>query len=385
MWNIYVGIALVMESSCMSPSTMLRTAGSGSLSAAEIYDRLQHGPVEVEAYDPLSRDPLMVVGGCRTRAPGVRIEFADGASVELTNGHVLFVSQDGTDDLYLRAQDVRVGDVLSDKTVVSVQQLGEIDAIRLWTDRPEWLITADGVVIGSRWQEIISAWGTCGIEVEDNRGHRITRHEVGFVHARSQEIWDAERGEEDPYNVPWDHWTELGDREHRYRAWKESSFSLNTVHWTEFMSSAKGSGDGQLDTGPEVVPGSVRATGRWIRMQEVTVDRWSVTFEDDRFAAAADVHTLPREVAEQWVSEVAGMPESVWRNLVLESWEDATDIHWSIMLDEADAAQFALWLESCPPHPFQRTVAAEVADRPRWVEIAAECGVEEMQGSRAAA
>jgi len=129
------------------------------------------------------------MGSIRTRAESVRIVFASGKSIALTHAHrlpaelpVLF--GDDTEQYTISAGKVRPGQVLLDGLVRSVEQLGEQNAVRLWTAHPAWIQTASGLSIGTRWHEIL-------------HGFAVTRGEHDETEAVSINGWpwtDGERG-----------------------------------------------------------------------------------------------------------------------------------------------------------------------------------------------
>ncbi len=174
-------LAYVMfYASCIWDNQKMTLADGGYMSAGEIFSRVKEGKrIDFRTPDLERRGECAnpVIGCVRTRAKGVRITFQDGRSVVLTTGHVLPVDREQKrfpqrkDDWYgnmpiyeqrvVRAGQVKAGMHLLDGVIHSVERVGKINAVRIWTADPAWLKTAEGLSIGSRWHEVMAAWVTC--------------------------------------------------------------------------------------------------------------------------------------------------------------------------------------------------------------------------------
>ena len=166
--------------SCIWEKQKMTLADGSYMSAGEIFSRVKAGKrIDFRTQDLERRGECAnpVIGCVRTRAKGVRITFEDGRSVVLTTGHVLPVDSEkktlpqmqeywyGDMPIYeqglIRAGQVETGMRLMDGVIHSVERVGKINAVRIWTADPAWIKTAEGLSIGSRWHEVMAAWVTC--------------------------------------------------------------------------------------------------------------------------------------------------------------------------------------------------------------------------------
>lgn len=191
MWQFLSADALAYvrwnTSSCIGFAQVLSLACGQTRTAEEILHQVQQGErIDFTTTnltgDGECRNP--VIGAVHTRAPGVRIEFTDGRTVEVTIGHVLPVREEFVEDwgdrqiseqMICFAGDVRAGMILLDGEVAEVHDIGEIDAVRLWTAHPAWIQTDQGVRIGTRWHEVGHAWCVIDQSTDDVEDFRVTR------------------------------------------------------------------------------------------------------------------------------------------------------------------------------------------------------------------
>lgn len=159
--------------SCIANDQRLLLADGSKPTANEILMRVASGErvdfltdsVNGWIYNP-------VVRAIRTRGRGIRINFEDGRTLSLTTGHVVPVAKPSLvtlrdidespldvdfsvyEEPVTLAGQVSPGAVLLDGVVSSVELLGRIDAVRLWTAIPAWILTDEHLSIGTRWHEI---------------------------------------------------------------------------------------------------------------------------------------------------------------------------------------------------------------------------------------
>jgi hypothetical protein len=210
---------LVGDKSCIGADELMVLADGQVLSAAGILAAVKQGHSPCFRTPPLTGDGDAwnpVIGACATRARGVEIRFHGGRSVRLTNGHVLPAGVEQLHDFeipvpVLEQRIITAGEVrplmrLADGVVESVRPLGTIDAVRLWTAHPDWLTTASGLSIGSRWHEILPGWAVVADLEQDSEvlcatvwsGARWTREQpaaqegVSVVH-QGNTPWETAR------------------------------------------------------------------------------------------------------------------------------------------------------------------------------------------------
>lgn len=126
-------------------------------------------------------DVATVIAACATKAQAVEVVLTDGRSVRLTVGHALphqasrpgsgcvlstIISGrpemivemgDGDQLTYPRIPPLRVGDEIGDGIVAEIHDLGRRTAVRLWVDGPEFLLTPQGMRIGTRFHEVAAS------------------------------------------------------------------------------------------------------------------------------------------------------------------------------------------------------------------------------------
>ena len=161
--------------SCIAWGQKLKTSG-GVMTAKEIYDAIAAGRQVfflTQNLDDTDECLNPVSGAVLTRAPGRKITLSDGRSVILTDGHMVPTTEENLTDGSLAyegknfivleqgispAGALRPGDEIMDGTIESIEPMGKIDAVRLWTGFPAWIQTTEGISIGTRWHEIMLAW-----------------------------------------------------------------------------------------------------------------------------------------------------------------------------------------------------------------------------------
>ena len=161
--------------SCIAWDQKLSTSG-GIMTAKEIYDAIAAGRQVfflTQNLDDTDKCLNPVSGAVLTRAQGRKITLVDGRSVILTDGHMVPTTEENLTDGSLAyegktfivleqgiapAGALRPGDEIMDGVIESIEPMGKIDAVRLWTGFPAWIQTPEGLSIGTRWHEIMLAW-----------------------------------------------------------------------------------------------------------------------------------------------------------------------------------------------------------------------------------
>jgi hypothetical protein len=243
-WSIYNTGGLATSSSCLDPKQRLMTP-QGSVTAEEIWCALEKGdaPALITS-NPCIDAPCRAIGACRTETGGRQVRLESGEVLRLTNGHVVLTSP-GTfcrkggrglfrEDSCEYVRDLRVGMSLLGQRIVHITDVQYMRAIRIWTERPEWLMTPGGSAIGSRWHELFSAWCITGSEIlretGDDEPLHVPTDSIGWVHPSISPRRGRDRYSRRLHTAdsPWEAKGILGSTEHMYRALNEYSWPISS-------------------------------------------------------------------------------------------------------------------------------------------------------------
>jgi hypothetical protein len=239
-WGTYSGGGLSSSSSCIDPKQRLMTP-QGSVTAEEIWHALERGeaPALITSH-PCIDAPCRAIGACRTETGGRQVRLESGEVLRLTNGHVVLTSP-GTfhpkgwmgefrEDSCEYVRDLRVGMSLLGQRIVHITDVQYMRAVRIWTERPEWLMTPGRSAIGSRWHELFSAWCIIGSEVLRETGDEplyVPTYSIGWIHPTLAPQWGRDRySQRANGGNPWGAAGILGSIDHMTRALKEYSWPL---------------------------------------------------------------------------------------------------------------------------------------------------------------